>query len=135
MSSAVGWSAFLVSLSVLLAFLGQLIKLGYRQVRNHEKTQEQVGELTKAVKGLLEGFTTFGSRVDQLERLLNNGLRTEVRAAGEAANRAVEMGQANGREIQALRAEVDIYTNAVIDDRRRIRAIVKDATGIDIADA
>lgn len=135
MSSASTWAALLVSLTVLAAFLGKIVQLGYRQVRNHEKSQEQLEALTRAVQELLTKVTGANGRIDQIERTLNNGLRDEVRTAGSNAKEAITIGQENGRELRALRAEVDIYTNAVVEDRRRIRAIVKEATGIDIADA
>lgn len=134
MSSAPAVTLFLVSLTVLCTFLAKVIQLGYRQVRNHEKTQELVTRLADNFEHLADSLTTVIGRIDTLERTLNNGIRSEIRQAIEEAAEAKKEAIDARRAVDALSAEVDVYTNVVIDDRRRIRQIVKAATGIDIAD-
>lgn len=110
----------------ILTALGHIIRLLYRLVRTWEGMREDVGEL-KAV--------------------LNNGLRSEVKSAAANSAKAVELaGEAAAkvdafeqrqedtqRAVNALRAEVDVYTNVVLQDRRHIRRTLAEA-GIELRD-
>ena len=89
--------------------------------------------------------------VAELHKTLNNGLRSDVRNATEQAKKAQQLAGAaaqaasvadqhatEGREeirrsVNALRAEVDIYTNVVLTDRARIKAALREL-GHDIPD-
>lgn len=84
-------------------------------------------------------------RVRSMEKALNNGLRSEVRQAlteaaearklaGEAARAAsvAEQKASEGRHelqraINAVRAELDVYTNAVVTDRAEIASLLAEA--------
>lgn len=79
-------------------------------------------------------------RVTKLEATLNNGIRGDVRTAKERASEAcrlagvaattvsrVEQATAdNGRATNALRADLDVFTNIVMTDRRRIKQALRD---------
>jgi hypothetical protein len=88
-------------------------------------------------------------RIDRVEKTLNNGIRSKIDLAAErsaraevlaadaarqasvASQHAVE-GQAETiRAVNALRGEVDVYTNVVLTDRQRIRDALREM-GVDV---
>ena len=85
--------------------------------------------------------------VTELKAILNNGIRTDLREAKERTGRAEVLAadaarmvstmqqqqEETTRAVNALRGEVDIYTNVVLSDRQRIKAELRKA-GIQIPD-
>ena len=120
------WVAAAVGCTVLLTAVGHLIRLMYRAARTWE---------------------TLAADVSDLKRQFNNGFRADIREAKENSAEAVRLaGTAAARvgviesrqeDIQramnALRAEVDVYTNVVIDDRHQLRRQIREA-GIHLDD-
>jgi hypothetical protein len=103
-----------------------------------------VARLLWATHRGLNLFEKLLERVDAVERTLNNGIRSKIDLAAErsaraevlaadaarqasvASQHAVE-GQAETlRAVNALRGEVDIYTNVVLTDRQRIRDALRE---------
>lgn len=92
-----------------------------------------------------EDGKSLRDRMRAVEKALNNGLRSEVRQAlteaaearklaGEAARAAsvAEQKASEGRHelqraINAVRAELDVYTNAVVTDRAEIASLLAEA--------
>lgn len=121
---------FTVGVTVLLAFVARI--------------------LWSIHKGL-DRFEDLEQKVDEVKAILNNGIRSEIRTASERSARATDLAAdaaraasvasqraQEGREeisraVNAVRAELDVYTNAVLTDRRGIRAALK-RLGEDIGD-
>jgi hypothetical protein len=106
-----------------------------------------VGRLLWATHKGLNLFATLIARVDGVEKALNNGISSKINLAAERSGRAeilaadaartASVTQQNQEEItravNALRGEVDIYTNVVLSDRQRIRHALREA-GYDLDD-
>lgn len=111
--------ALAVSVTVLLVFLGKMLQQAYRMVR---RIEDAIGPD--------EGGKTLRKNVEELKGALNNGIRTDIRAAvdhaGEArrlagkaaasAATAEQMANEALRATNALRAGVDAMTNAALTD-------------------
>ena len=120
------WIAAAVGVTVLLGAIWRLIKAGHRFANSQEHMAERIGSL---------------------ERSLNNGIRSDIRQAKERSERAAGLAadaartaslmqqrqEDISRSVNALRSEVDIYTNVVLTDRQRIRHSLREA-GIDLPD-
>lgn len=116
--------------TVLLGVAWRLLRAGHRIANVGERLIERVGAL---------------------EDTVNNGMRSDIHATREEAKRAqllaadaaraatvadqhaVEGREEIGRAVNALRSEVDIYTNVVLSDRHRIREALREL-GHDIGD-
>ena len=128
--NAGAWIAGAVGVTVLLAFAGRILW---------------------AIHKGLDRWGNVENKVDELKAILNNGIRSEIRlaatrsekaadlaadaarAASVAMQRAQEGREEIGRAVNAVRAELDVYTNVVLSDRQRIREALKDL-GKDIGD-
>lgn len=100
-----------------------------------------VGRLLWATHRGLNLFEHLIARVDGLEKTLNNGIRSDIKTAAERSGRAEKLAadaartasvtqqsqEEMARAMNALRGEVDIYTNVVLSDRQRIRAALREA--------
>lgn len=129
--------AVAVGVLTLLAALGRGLWAIHKGVNLVQDTREEVA--------------TVRDEVAKMHAALNNGIRADMRttaaaasearvlaadaarAASVASQRVMEGQQEVSRAVNALRSEVDIYTNVVLSDRHRIRAALRDL-GHDIAD-
>lgn len=110
--------------------------------------------LWRGGKGVYQFASMLERLVDDVADLkseFQNGIRTDIRQAKTSADEAVRLAGETARHvslidqredehhtevtraINALRGEVDIYTNVVLTDRQRIRARLRDA-GLDLPD-
>lgn len=126
-----------VGVTILAGFLWRLLRAIHNGVNVVEDSRRDIAGLK--------------DDVGSLHASLNNGIRVDIRSASEQAKKAQQLaGEAakaasvadqhatEGREeirrsVNALRAEVDIYTNVVLTDRARIKAALREL-GYDIAD-
>ena len=118
--------AVAVGTLAILGAIWRLLRAGHRWANAQERMAADVTEL----KGILNN----GIRSDLRETKERSG-RAEILAA-DAARAASVMQQHQeeiGRAVNALRGEVDIYTNVVLSDRQRIREALRDL-GKDIGD-
>lgn len=113
-----------------------------------------LGALGRVLRSIHKGVNLIEhlrDDVSDLHRTLNNGLRSEVRSASEQAKKAQQLAgeaakaasvadqhategrQEIARSVNALRAEVDVYTNVVLTDRARIKAALREL-GYEISD-
>lgn len=103
-----------------------------------------LGRLLWALHKLLNVGQDLRDDVSALHATVNNGLTTKVenaaaqsaraqllaadaaRAAAVAEQHASEGRQETIRSVNALRSELDVYTNVVLSDRQRIRAALRE---------
>lgn len=137
--SAKSWLTLAVGVTILLTFAAAVGRILYKILR--ELGPDDEGHTVK-------------DRLRNMERALNNGLRTDIRtaldrveknaadvaAAKELAAEAVRVAAvadqkaAEGRAtieraVNGLRADVDVYTNVVLSDRRRIKEEIRKLGG------
>lgn len=137
--SAQAWLTLLVAITILLTFIGAVARILYKIMQG---------------LGPDEDGHSLRDRVRNVEGALNNGLRTDIRtalnqveknaadvaAAKELAAEAVRVAAvadqqaAEGRStieraVNGLRADVDVYTNVVLSDRRRIKEEIRKLGG------
>lgn len=107
-----------------------------------------LGVIWRLLRAVHNGVNLIGHLrhdVADLHKTLNNGLRTDVQSATDQAKKAQQLagdaaraasvaeehaseGRAEQlRAINALRGEVDIYTNVVLSDRHRVRVALREA--------
>jgi hypothetical protein len=100
-----------------------------------------VGRLLWATHKGLNLFQKLIDRVDKVEKALNNGIRSDIKVAADRSGRAEVLAadaartasvtqqsqEEISRAVNALRGEVDIYTNVVLSDRQRIRQALREA--------
>lgn len=126
-----------VGATVLLAFVGRILWSIHKGLNVFEDVRTDVKQLSDDVA--------------DVHKSLNNGIRSEVRAAHEQAAKATALAgdaaraasiadqhAADGREeitrsVNALRAELDVMTNVVLSDRRGIRRALRDL-GVEVDD-
>lgn len=125
---AAGWVGAAVGATVLLGVAGRLLWAIHKGINLMDDTRGGVEEARKDIA--------------DLHAALNNGVRAEIRGAREEAKKAQQLaGDAAraasiadqhasegrielGRSMNALRSELDVYTNVVITDRSRIWAVL-----------
>lgn len=110
-----------------------------------------LGRLLWSLHKLLNVGESLRADVSKLHATVNNGLTTKVenaatqssraqvlaadaaRAAAVAEQHASEGRQETIRSVNALRSELDVYTNVVMSDRHRIHAALREL-GVELPD-
>lgn len=116
--------------TVLLAFIGRVLWSVHRLLNLGERLVERVGQVEKTLNnGISATVREAAERSRRAEALAADA----AKAASVAGQHAVEGQQEISRAVNALRGEVDIYTNVVLSDRQRIRDALRDL-GKDIGD-
>ena len=106
-----------------------------------------IGRVLWAVHKGVNLIERLADKVHEIDATLKNGIGTDIRIAKDKAAQAVELAADAARQvsvvdqrtedlqraINALSADVDVYTNVVLTDRKRIRARLRQE-GIDLPD-
>lgn len=99
-----------------------------------------VGRLLWSLHKLVSLGEHIVTRVESLEKQLSNGISAKISSADEKAKEASQLAaiaaatvarveqaaRENGRAMNALRSEVDIYTDLVRGEQSRIRRALRD---------